>query len=109
MDLPGLTHSAGQDVGDRQPQPFRDTLSLMMELASPQGGCLTPRSSVAADPVPSGVSWRMEGGVTCRNAVGRRSLVEGTGHLNCRRNLPKMILHLKAFLPLKQYPLPLKK
>lgn len=105
MDLPGLTHSAGQDVGDRQSQPFGDTRSSMVL----SGGCISPSSPIAADPVPSGVSWHVEGDVTCSDAGGRCSLVEGTGQLNCRRNPPKMILELKALLQLKQYPLPLKK
>lgn len=105
MDLPGLTHSAGQDVGDRQSQPFGDMPSSMVLL----GGRLSPSSPIAADPDPSGVSRHAEGDVTCSDAVGRCSLVEGTGQLNCTRNPPKMILELKTLLQLKQYPLLLEK
>lgn len=71
------------------------------------GGGLTPGSSIAADLVPSGLSWHTEGGVTYSDAVGRCLLAEGTGDLNCRRNPPKMILQLRALLQLKQYPLAL--
>lgn len=92
-------------MDERRPQPFGNTPSSVMLL----GGCLTLSSSIAADPAPFSVSWRVEGSVTCSKAQWKMFTCGRHQARKLQKKSAGNDFAAQSTLAAKQYALPLKK